>query len=816
MKSRARLTVPLMLATLMAGLVACGGGGGGSGGATAVVTPQEVDGSGQMLSYAADIAPILQARCVGCHNSGDNPLAPFSLDGEAQANSFRSAINFVMQGNTMPPADAPQPTASERAKLLAWSTGQPYKGTLEILRIPLVAASAWDITSQNRERFPDHRPASVDCPQDKGWIVEGDALEIRTEFCNYAALTQQALLDLAPGTELELVLSHSTLNFNAPANAHIALSIGDHTVWEKHIPIPSEGALYKETVTLPVAVGSGDAIQLHLHNHGDNAWSFHSLDALVPSDQEITLCPTFDSTFEAIQATVFEQAGCANSLCHSGAATNAGGLDLTPEHAWENLVDVRATGSSLLLVNPKQPSLSYLYQKLSAKVFPGSYDISGSPMPSAGTAITAGQLDAIRLWIEAGAPKTGSVGDALGRGEDEIERLLGVCLPEAEALNTVPLPAPTPDKGIQLTMPPHPVPAESEREMCFAVYEDFREQIPEEYLTPDRNYFYARSGEIREDFFTHHNVLYKSPAGVDLIHDPSFGAWTCVGGEHEGQGCEPTDRQSCGAGQCRSAIRNSVACRGYGPSLPDNGLIVGLETGIERDGFYAEFPAHGIFYWNSHAFNLANEDGVHHVWRNVYFADDRRFKSQDMSVTGYVYLGAGTPAFEKKTVCRDYVFDQGDGLLELNSHTHKRGERFFMTIGDEQIYETFDYEEPLRRVFNPPRVFNSADPAERTLTWCATYNNGVNPDGSPNTELVTRLSRRPDNAGPCKPTACVAGRVGASCNGADDDAACDSAPGAGDGWCDACPITAGVSSDDEMFILLGNKLPNHDAQVNGQ
>jgi len=807
---------PSLLAVLFSCLAACGGGGGGSsGGAVAEVTPQENGAQSRMLSYTADIAPILQARCVGCHNSGASPVAPFSLDGEAQAVSFKSAINFAVQSQTMPPPGAPQPTAGERAQLLAWSTNQPYTKATETLRIPLIAATAWDIAPSNRDLFGDHRPAEIDCPPEKGWIAEQDQLEIRTEFCNYAALTQQALLDLEAGTRVELVFSHSNLSYNAPANAHVALSVGETTLWEKAIPIPSAGGVFTETLTLPAAIDRGDPIQLHLHNHGDNAWSLHSLEALVASDQEITYCPTFDSTFEAIQATVFEQAGCANSLCHSETA-KAGGLDLTAEHAWTNLVDVQATGSSLRLVNPKQPSESYLYQKLSAKVFPGSYSISGSPMPSGGTAISAGQLDAIRLWIEAGAPREGSVGDALGRGEDEIERLLGVCLPEAEALNTVPLPPPAPDKGIQMVMPPHVVKAESELEICFAVYEDFRDQVPAEYLTPDRDHFYVKSGDIREDFFTHHNVLYLSPAGTDLIHDPSFGEWTCFGGESEGAACEPTDRQSCGAGKCRARAANNVACRGYGPPLPDTGPVVGLDTGIARDGFYAEFPAHGIFYWNSHAFNLTNEDGLHHVWRNMYFADDRRFKAQDMSVTGFVFQGAGTPPFQKKTVCKDYVFDQGDGLLELNSHTHKRGERFFMTIGDEMVYESFDYEEPLRRVFDPARVFRSGDPADRTLTWCATYNNGVNPDGSPNTELVTRLSRRPDNAGPCRPTACVAGKVGAPCSGAEDDTTCDSAPGAGDGWCDACPITAGVSSDDEMYILLGSKLPNYDTRVNGQ
>ena len=189
---------------------------------------------------------------------------------------------------------------------------------------------------------------------------------------------------------------------------------------------------------------------------------------------------------------------------------------------------------------------------------------------------------------------------------------------------------------------------------------------------------------------------------------------------------------------------------------------------------------------------------------------------EGINVLKDIIAATGTPPFKKKTVCRDYIFDQGDGLLALSSHTHKRGERFFISIkGGEQLYETFDYEEPLDQHYEPVLVFNSSDPAARTLQYCATYNNGVNSDGSLNIETVTRLSRRPTNARPCNPTACVAGKVGASCKGADDDASCDSSPGAGDGWCDACAITAGTSSDDEMFIMLGTKLPNHDALING-
>ena len=65
----------------------------GTGGGTA---------EGKLLSYQEDIRPILDARCTGCHNDGDNPLAPFSLDGEDRARSFRSAIQHSLETGSMP------------------------------------------------------------------------------------------------------------------------------------------------------------------------------------------------------------------------------------------------------------------------------------------------------------------------------------------------------------------------------------------------------------------------------------------------------------------------------------------------------------------------------------------------------------------------------------------------------------------------------------------------------------------------------------------------------------------------------------------
>jgi hypothetical protein len=166
-------------------------------------------------------------------------------------------------------------------------------------------------------------------------------------------------------------------------------------------------------------------------------------------------------------------------------------------------------------------------------------------------------------------------------------------------------------------------------------------------------------------------------------------------------------------------------------------------------------------------------------------------------------LAAGTQPFTTRTVCNDYVIPQGARLIELTSHTHKRGKHFFADGPDgTRLYENFIYSDPVYQRFEPPLEFDSAEPAARTIHYCGLFNNGVAEDGSPDPETVTRASRMSDRAS-CQPVACASGRIGAPCNGTGDDATCDSAPGAGDGHCDACAITAGVTTENEMFLLFG-------------
>ena len=512
---------------------------------------------------------------------------------------------------------------------------------------------------------------------------------------------------------------------------------------------------------------------------------------------------SFDTTFEAIQMVVFERHGCTNDVCHGSAAS--GGLDLRPDVAWQNLFDVPSTGSQYRRVVPGAANFSYLYLKLLAATqdeLPGGVSITGSPMPSGLPPLSANELEAIRTWIEVGASRDGVVGDNVDGSSDTIGDLLGACLPPATPISVEPLPPPSPDQGVQLEMPPYLLEAASEVELCFASYYDVSDIVPDEFKTPDGGSFYINDTVTRGDPHSHHFVVTNSGLDASFLDDPSFGAWSCRSGPRKGEACDPRDADSCGGGLCASEPADSVACIGFGPKEASIDVALGSIGGPSRAGYYAVRPLKGILYWNSHAFNLTTSDHELHTRVNLYYATDRRVRGELATDSSNIYIQSGQPPFTEETYCASHVVPRGVEMFRLVSHTHKRGGRFWVTDpSGVQIYESFVYSDPVFQEYDPPIVYDSPNAADRTLTYCAVYNNGVNPDGSPNTRTVTKLSSMPDRTS-CRPVACTEGQVGAPCNGADDDAACDSTPGAGDGVCDACPITAGVTTENEMFIVI--------------
>ncbi|MGD9763946.1 MAG: hypothetical protein AB7V27_09555 [Candidatus Binatia bacterium] len=667
-----------------------------------------------------------------------------------------------------------------------------------------------------------------------------------------------------------------------------------------------------------------------MHSARPLAFAIAYLTVLTGSSARAEDCQTeFSSTFDAIQRVIFENRGCTSMNCHD--AAESGGLDLRAGNSYQELVGADPNGVDSetvekwdrILKGEKDRSL--LYINVADGAGQNGYDAPLNPMPAGGLPpLSADELTALGKWIEAGAPREGTVPGTAD--------LLDACLPPPQPIEIDPLPPPAPGTGVQLHMPRWILPQHSETEVCFASYYDVTDQVPAESQGPNGTFRYKRQ-QVRQDPLSHHLIvnLYTGSHGLD---DPLWGTFKCRGGPKHGEVCDPQALGFCGSsaeagqGECANEPLKSIACFGQsnlppdaGTGLNSNGFAGTQETAATfeyGEGVYAEIPMRGVIIWNSHAFNLTDQDAKLEAWLNFEFAgsDEQVYPLRGIFNTNEIF-SMNVPPFQAREICAVHVLPAYAHLTDLSSHMHQRGKRFrtfegawrcaggeragqaCSPYGPDLVYETPDlcpgsvcesantpeggdcdgdfvvtvselvrgvnialgmadvsacaradineddavtvdeiikgvtsanaprlrdpddsllytslvYNDPVTRPFAPPMVMGGgqSQPEERSLTYCALYDNGfANPDE------VKRQSTSPPTpvgipgvfGGPCaRPTACTAGKVGASCAGNTDaqrDASCDTEEGAADGDCDACPLLGGVTTEDEMFILVGN------------
>jgi uncharacterized membrane protein len=70
-------------------------------------------------SYAADIAPLVSARCLGCHSAG-NPNSSVVLETQAEFKQQRQLVETQLYRCAMPPSNGVPLTSDERTELLKW------------------------------------------------------------------------------------------------------------------------------------------------------------------------------------------------------------------------------------------------------------------------------------------------------------------------------------------------------------------------------------------------------------------------------------------------------------------------------------------------------------------------------------------------------------------------------------------------------------------------------------------------------------------------------------------------------------------------
>lgn len=127
------------------------------------------------------------------------------------------------------------------------------------------------------------------------------------------------------------------------------------------------------------------------------------------------------ASFDLIQQRIFTPS-CATAGCHASeqeAAFGQHGLVLANGKSYDYLLNrdpknQNAAEDKLKRVLPYFSLQSLLFHKLTwdAGAHHGGKTY-GAPMPLNGTALYKGQIEFIRRWIEAGAPRTGAVADTL-------------------------------------------------------------------------------------------------------------------------------------------------------------------------------------------------------------------------------------------------------------------------------------------------------------------------------------------------------------------------------------------------------------------
>lgn len=399
--------------------------------------------------------------------------------------------------------------------------------------------------------------------------------------------------------------------------------------------------------------------------------------------------PTVVSSFSLMQDKIFTPT-CATSGCHastSDGSFNQHGLVLEKSVAYANLVGITPVNAlskadGHLRVKAFKSLESLLYHKLNWDAVHHGGKQYGSPMPLGSTALSVGQIEFVRRWIEAGAPQTGEVADA---------KLLDDKTPSVSTTdNFKPMSSPSAEgvDGFQLKVDK------------FTVNPNFEREIFVRRNVGNTSDIYVNKIKLQSRLNSHHMVLYdyrsktNLPA-VDVVRD----------------------------------LRN-----------PDNGLnfvtvlqmsnhiFLGGGTQSNQEYVFPEgtallLPANYSMDLNPHYFNKTNTALYGENYVNLYTTQKAKVKYVVKTID-FNNTNLTIPASAKTTISKDFTFGTNVKIVSLTSHTHKFGEKYVIKIfggsrNGEVVYENTDWEHPAVINFATPITLKKGE----GLTSVVTYNN---------------------------------------------------------------------------------------------
>ena len=403
--------------------------------------------------------------------------------------------------------------------------------------------------------------------------------------------------------------------------------------------------------------------------------------------------PDENSAYHDIQEYVFDKS-CANSVCHAAPA-NAGNLNLSYGFSYEDLVGAvpqnpAAAAAGMKLVDPGNPENSFLLTKLMGPTVPAQ----GSRMPFGGGMLHTGKIDAVRMWIEAGAPQTGKIA---GIGD------LGV-LRDPDEKFEAPAP-PAPGEGYQLRLPPFKIEPGTEREVYYAT------QISDENGNSVEGDIFINRVEIFYPAGSHHFIIYRiTEDGMakgllenGIVPDISVNS-------------EDTFRE----------LDTDDPDPVFGVFGADRLFVVGTQTDDTLfqfpEGVGLRMPGDTIYDLNSHYINLLGDETLlGETYVNIYTIPEEevRYEAVEIFVNNRsINVPPGTTRVSKMTwLVEDELFKRGhDSETSLNvflltSHMHRHGELFeiFQESTDDLLHRSVAYDDAPIDLFNPVLLLDPDD-----------------------------------------------------------------------------------------------------------
>lgn len=398
--------------------------------------------------------------------------------------------------------------------------------------------------------------------------------------------------------------------------------------------------------------------------------------------------PSELSSFEQLQVKVLAKS-CATASCHAtgSAMATESGLILDAAVAYENLVGVApkngaAKEDGLLRVMAGSPDSSFLFIKVSDPTHRSGY---GSRMPLGSDPLSDGQIEFIRRWIAAGAPRTGVVADA---------RLLDDTTRSSHG-EFVALAPPAPGAGYQVTTGPFEVAPHFERELF--IYKD----------VGNTDTVFVNRLETKMRPGSHHLVLYTLPPGTPPSIVPQLGIFRDIrnpDGTINNRTFDPMAYHQF-VGGAMSPYQDY--------SFPP-GVALAVSPGMRVD-------------LNSHYVNATDHVMQGEAFANLYTVD----RAQVQHIARPLFLNFDTftlPPGQRTTLTKTFTMPRKRTVFLLTAHMHKRGERFVIKIAGgvrngEVVYESTDWAHPPVKVFNDNPIVLEAGEG---LTSEATYYNETN------------------------------------------------------------------------------------------